>query len=372
MPLRLALADLSHDRLRTALSAIGLAAVIVCAFLLGALANALSDFLAVPSSGSNLLIIDGTYVDPGDSTLPDSVIRAAEALRPQPVARVSPLFYRQLRVNDRLVQVRAAPLGDLATAQHLTLAAGRWPGMADEVVIGEGLAASSGWNLGTVLAIYGRAMTVTGTFRSPGVAFAAVYLPLEIARGLFGPERLTQIVMVEVAPGSDAVATLKRLEADPAIAGQYMVFYEDTFTRRNTELLRDMLQLLYIASGLAFFAVGLGAYMATALHLVERPRDGALMRLAGLSRNQVGAFLLLRAEALAAGAFVIGAVFAWAWMSALYADGAVYLFGVPIRPVVGANLVVVYSGLTILSAFAGALVSAAGLQRTSIASGLRN
>jgi hypothetical protein len=103
----------------------------------------------------------------------------------------------------------------------------------------EGLADSAGWNLGSVLIIYGRPMTVTGTFRTPGVAVAAVYMPLESARDLFGPDRLTQIVTVQVALGADGETVSARLAADPEIAGRFVVFYEDTYTRRNTELLRN-------------------------------------------------------------------------------------------------------------------------------------
>ncbi len=370
--LRLALADLGFDRLRTALSIAGLASVIVCAMLLGATANALSDFLDAPSSGSNLLILDGNYVDPSDSNLPDDVSRAAEALQPQLVSRVSPLFFRQLRVNDRLVQVRAAPLADWATTQHLALQSGRLPGIGHEVVIGEGLAASAGWNLGTVLIVYGRPMTVTGTYRSPGVAFAAVYMPLESARDLFGPERLTQIISVQVAPGADAPTVLTRLASDPAISGRFAVFYEDVYTRRNTEMLRDLLGLMHVASGLAFLAVGLGAYMATALHLAERPRESALLRLSGFSRGQVGAYLLLRTEMLAALAFCVGVPLASAWMGALYAQGPAYVFNVPVRPTVDSGLVAVFGMMTALSAFAGAAISAAGLLRASVAQGLRS
>ena len=371
-PLRLALADLGFDRLRTMLSIAGMASVIVCAMLLGAMAAALSDFLAVPSTGSNLIILDANYVDPSDSTLPDEVMRAAEALGPQLVSRVSPLFFRQLRVNDRLVQVRAAPLADWAGAQHLSLQSGRWPNIGNEVVIGEGLADSAGWNLGSVLIIYGRPMTVTGTFRSPGVAFAAVYMPLESARDLFGPDRLTQIVTVQVALGADGETVSARLAADPEIAGRFVVFYEDTYTRRNTELLRDLLNLMYVGSGLALLAVGMGAYMASALHLAERPRESALLRLSGFSVAQVSAYLLLRTEMLAAGAFCIGVPLASAWMSALYADGPAYVFNVPIRLTADPNRVAIFAALTALSAFAGALVSTAGLLRASVAQGLRS
>jgi ABC-type antimicrobial peptide transport system permease subunit len=96
------------------------------------------------------------------------------------------------------------------------------------------------------------------------------------------------------------------------------------------------------------------------------------MRVSGLSRAQVGAYLLLRAEALAAGAFVSGALLAWVWMNTLYSGSAVYLFSVPIRPAVSLSLAAAYAVLTALSAAAGALVATAGLQRVSIASELRS
>ena len=151
--LRLALSDLGFDRLRTALSIAGMAAVVVCALLLGALAGALSDFLAAPPASRTLIIIDGNYIDPGDSTLPSGVLIAAQSLQPQFVSRASPMFFRHLRINERLVQLRAAPLEDWSGVYHLSLQAGRWPHNAAEVAVGEGLVASAGWSLGSELLI---------------------------------------------------------------------------------------------------------------------------------------------------------------------------------------------------------------------------
>ncbi|MEO6061847.1 MAG: FtsX-like permease family protein, partial [Thermoflexales bacterium] len=195
---------------------------------------------------------------------------------------------------------------------------------------------------------------------------------IESARDLFGPERLTQIISVQVAPGADAATVLTRLELDPAILGRFGVFYEDAYTRRNTEILRDLLGLVHLASGLAFLAVGLGAYMATALHLAERSRESALLRLSGFSRGQVGVYLLLRTEMLAAVAFCIGVPLASVWMGALYSRGPAYVFNVPVRPAVDPGLIAVFAMMTALSAFAGAAISAAGLLRASVAQGLRS
>jgi hypothetical protein len=75
---------------------------------------------------------------------------------------------------------------------------------------------------------------------------------------------------------------------------------------------------------------------------------------------------------LAAGAFCIGVPLASAWMSALYADGPAYVFNVPIRLTADPNRVAIFAALTALSAFAGALVSTAGLLRASVAQGLRS
>jgi len=111
--------------------------------------------------------------------------------------------------------------------------------------------------------------------------------------------------------------------------------------------------------------------MASALHLAERPRESALLRLSGFSAGQVRAYLLLRTEMLAVAAFCIGVPLASAWMSTLYSQGPPYVFNVPLRLTVDLNRVAIFGALTALAALAGALVSTAGVLRASVAQGLR-
>ena len=215
-------------------------------------------------------------------------------------------------------------------------------------------------------------MKVTAVYRAPGTAFAAVWMPLEAARDLFGPERLTQMVFVQIAPAVEADTVLALLAATPEIRDRFTVFYEDTYTRRNGEFVGDLFSLLNVASVVALIAVALSAYAATALHMAERPREIALLRVGGFSLAQVRVCLLLRAQLLAAGAFVAGTLIAAAWLQAMTAGTPLFIIDLPVHLQLAPTMLAGYAALTLLLSLAGALVSAGTLLRATVAEGLRS
>ena len=202
--LRFVLKDMLHDRGRTALSIIGLAVVIGCYYLLVSLSSALASSLDRNTISRNLIVIQNDSIDPSDAVLEPQVIQAAQELIPDLVSRISPIVFRHTRVGGQVVQLRAAALDDWQPIYHLTLLKGAWPVHDREVLVGEGLALSNNWQVGSSVQIFGSDFTISGICRSPGIAFASVWMPIDTFWTLFDTNHNYQALFVQAAVGVDA------------------------------------------------------------------------------------------------------------------------------------------------------------------------
>ena len=108
----LALRDLAHSRGRAILNSLAIAAVVFTYLLLSALAQTMGDLSQEAIVSHNLVVIEGDIIDPSDATLDPAAVQAATELGPELVNRASPVIYRNLRLDERLVQFRAANLAD--------------------------------------------------------------------------------------------------------------------------------------------------------------------------------------------------------------------------------------------------------------------
>ena len=115
------LKDMRHDWARTALTVLGMAVVIFSFFILSTFSQSLVSFNEAESYRSNLIVIQSNLIDPGDSVLDDSALHAAEQMPSNLVSRVSPVIFRHLRINDHLIQLRAARVEDWTTVFHMEL-----------------------------------------------------------------------------------------------------------------------------------------------------------------------------------------------------------------------------------------------------------
>ncbi len=321
--------DLFHHKSQTLFSLLGLAVVVFAYLLLVALAETMNDLLVKSGESGNLVIVQSDIVLPDESNISAEALNAVQALVPNLVSRVSPIIFRNIRVDDRLVQLRGVPLADWEQAFRLKLSEGAWPSAPDEIVIGEGAKLANGWGLGTSLRIYGRDFKVTGIFQSPGVVFASVWMPLEVAQDLFSPRRSSQMLMLQVAPGSDAEAVRTRLEQDPRLAGQYAIFYEDSIAKRNMSLMRDVTRLMWIVATLALFSVIFGTYNLTSLSLEERRHEAGILRALGFSPTTIRVFLSLRALLLGLLAYILALLAAWAYALLQKSFAPIYVLGFP-------------------------------------------
>ena len=289
--------DLRYDRLRAALTILGLAVLVLACYLLNSLAVTLAD---TSQSSSNLVVVQNNMLDPTDVSLDPAVLQAARDLPPGLVSRISPHILRRLRVGERLIMLRASPLQDWTPIYQLVLSQGRWPEEASatgapQVAAGVDIARVNDWQLGDLLEIYGQPVELVGLVTAPGFNMAAVWIPLGTAETLLQPHPEPQILYIQPAVGADPASVLDTLQQDERLAGRYTVLYEDSYARQRNQALRDMYALGRLASAVALLGIVLGTYTATHLSLVERSREIGILRATGFSPAVIQAALLLRA-----------------------------------------------------------------------------
>lgn len=364
--LRLAVRDLTSDPLRTLFSVVGIAVVLTAVLLLNAMAFGLSDFLDTAPISTNLIILDSSFLDPSDSLIPDHLSASLLNWTPAPIQLISPVFYRQMRVDERVVQLRAAPPDHWQPVYHMLLVEGRWPDAPDEIVVGEGAARGYGWQLGQQLIIYGESFTVSGIFRAPGTGFSALWMLPEAAQQLFGAGYSIQVLTLMLAPGVDPSLVRDELEGSQLLAGQFSVFLEDQYTRRNGQLARDLYHLLTVIGMLGMLAVPLSSYCLTLLNLAERSRALAVLRAVGFTNQAVYAFSVSRTLLVAFAAYLLGLLGAGAFIAARQAQGTIFVIGFPFAFTLTHMHALVFLTITLVFSLFGAWFSGRRVLHMSI------
>jgi hypothetical protein len=347
----LALKDLAHSRGRAILNSLAIAAVVFTYLLLSALAQTMGNLSQEAIISRNLVVIEGDIIDPSDATLDPAAVQAATELGPELINRASPVIYRNLRLDERLVQFRAANLADWTTIHHLSLADGRWPEGPGEIAISDGVVALGDWGPGSSLTIFGSDFQVSGVVQFEGTAYASVWMDLPVATALFGPDRGYQLMLVEMAPGADADQARAALQAHPQLADRYEVFFEDNYTRRNTRILEDIQGTARAVGIIALIAVILGSYNATGLSLVERQRQIGILRVVGFRPGAVRQLLLFQAVAQGLAGFGLGLLVALAFVAYQQSTSHLYAYGWPLS--FSLTLEIVALGLFLVIGLAG-------------------
>jgi ABC-type antimicrobial peptide transport system permease subunit len=340
--------------------------------ILISMSGTFAEFLADPGVSRNLIVVQAEFIDPSDAYLDPAALEAARSLGPGLVRRALPVVFRQIRIGERLVGLRAAPLEDWPSVFHLSLIEGRWPDQPFEVVVGEGAARANHWILGSSLLIYGSQFHVSGIFRAPGASFAMIWMPFDQALQLYGPQRPYQGMYVQVADTADIEDVRAKLLADPRLSGKYTVYLEDNYTYRNNQFMKDFRSLMIIASGLALLAVVFGTFTTTSLSLVERGREIAILRTVGFSPGRVLGFILLRALLQGLLAYLLGLSVAWGYEAYQQAGEGLFVQGLAISFQISAGQVFTGALLTCAMAVLGAWLSSRWLMHVQVSNLLRD
>jgi len=319
--------DIRHDWARTTLTVFGMAMVIFSFFLLNAFSRSIDFFTESVPMGGNLVVIQSNLIDPSDSTIEKKALLAVEQMPAELVNRVSPVLFRHLRINDHVIQLRGARVEDWTSVFHMELLEGQWPKEFGEVAAGEGTAESNNWKIGSTVEIFGSVFRISAITRLPGSAFASIWMPLTQTEKLFNKKDDFQMLVVQIAKDADAEMVRSQLQANPQLVGKYSVFFEDTYSRRNNQIFKDMSSLMNISANLALLAVTFGTYLSTNLSLSERGREIGILRAIGFSHGILGRLLGIRALLQGFLAFCIGLAAALAFIEYHRAYSRLYVLG---------------------------------------------
>jgi ABC-type antimicrobial peptide transport system permease subunit len=353
--LRFCLKDMVHDLSRTLLSITGLAVVIASYFVLSALAEVFTNLLKTTTVSRNLIVIQGDMIDPSDAVVEPQVIEAARELIPETISRISPIIFRHIRVDEHVVQLRAADMQDWEPVYHLALVQGTWPAGEGEIVVGEGIAQANSWEVGTPVEIFGSPFRIAGIFRAPGTAFASVWMPTQTFWAVFDTQHTYQAMFVQAAEGVDAETVRLKLQNDARLANHYAVYFEDNYTQRNIQSHIDLSSMMTVVSRIALLGIAFGIFNSTTLSTVERARELGILLGVGFSHRSVRNFILLRAMLLGGLAYGIGLAAAFLYISFQQAAAPIFILGVPfslaITPGIAASGLLWVVGLAFLGAW---------------------
>lgn len=310
--LKLAVRDLVADRGRTLLSVAAIAPVVAAYLILMGVSGGLSSE-AVEASGQNIVILSPNSLDPAAGRLDPGVLDLAAGTAGTDAAGISPLMFRPVKVDETIIQLRAAPLGDWEAVHRLTLLDGRLPQPgADEAVVTEGVAVATGWRVSDLAEVYGTTFTITGLVRASGTKFASMWMDFERAERLFEGSTGFQMVMVRPAPGADAADVRARLAA--AAGDEYGVYFESDVAAQQTGRLEAAGTLAALALIVGAAALGFGSFNLTALTMAERRGDLGILRSLGFSSAAIGTVAVIRSLLLALAGFALGGIAASAFV----------------------------------------------------------
>ena len=310
--LRLVLADLAADRIRSIVAVAAIVPIVVAHLVLVSVADALAD--APAGAGRSLVLLSTNPLDPSTGRLDDAIVADAVDAAGGAVTAVTPLIFRPVKVGESIFQLRAAPADAWDAELGLTLLAGRFPEpRADEIVVTEGVAAASGWRTGEIVEIFSSRFTIVGLVRAPGTKFASIWMLLERADLLFEADGTFQMASLEIDPAADP-ESVRQVVAEAAV-GRYSAYFEDELTELQGAGLRAASDLSVLGTVIGIAVLAFGAFNLTAIALAERSPDLGIARVLGVRRVPLVAFVAVRSAVLALVGYVVGAIGAFAYIA---------------------------------------------------------
>ncbi|MDO8361310.1 MAG: ABC transporter permease [Actinomycetota bacterium] len=348
---RLALGDLRAEPVRTVLSVLVLAPLAASWFLLATIAGSL-DTLGKVGEARNVVVTENDVFDLSNIALGDAELQLATAAAGADAESVTPAVLRLVKLDNRVLQLRAAEVPLWSTVHGLRLLAGRLPDeAADEMAITQAVQTATGWQLGDQQRVFGTSFTITGVLQGSGSKVASLWLPLARAEALFERPGEYQFAMVRVAAGADGDAVRARLRA--ALPG-YLVLDESAIQAEATRGVRSLGELALLFTSLGIVGLAVGSGNATALALAERGRSVGLLRVMGFTPAAVRGLLAVRALLLAAASLAVGLAIAWPLIAA---RPSFVLRSFIIEPRLQPLTAVLGCVLSLASAWAGAMIA---------------
>jgi len=358
--LRFAVRDTVADWRRSVVHIWAIVPMVVAYLIMIAVAGGLRGD-AVELELQNIVLLSPNALDPASGRLDPAALELAAEVGGSEVTSVTPMIFRPIRVDDRIVQLRAAPIQTWQEIHGLTLLSGSWPVADDEIVITEGIAIATDWDLGTRVEIFGTTFTISALLRAPGTKFASVWMDFQRADRLFEGQSGFQMVTIKPAPGADFLSLHDRLEV--ASEGEYSVYFEDDLAERQTARAAAAESIAAVATIVGVAALIFGGFNLAALALSERRRDLGIARSIGFSRRTVGTVALLRSAMVASVGYLVGGVLA---LGALSLTAAATLRSFVFEPSIPASAWFAGAAITVFVSILGSLLALRNFARQQV------
>jgi putative ABC transport system permease protein len=323
--------------LRALVSMAGVALGVCLVMLFTGLSRGMSNDLQRRSSNLRAEII---FTRPGGMELTTSTASlstkyADELLKVEGVAQAIPVI-RYIFQGGRgfgFEQVEGVDWNAFAAMNEMSLVAGRAPQGVDEIVIDETKARNGNLSVGGTLALFGgKPYRIVGVY-SPESG-ARVKMSLAAMQDALQAEGKCSYILVKCADGTDPLAVVQRIEAQPSTTGNKIQFTRDLITNIEKQIpyLSVFLRALVVLSAIVSALVVMLAMYTT---ITERTREIGMLKALGASRGYIVSViereaLLISLLGLAAGfavsfaaGFLInrvyGLLFEYGWKWALVA-----------------------------------------------------
>lgn len=276
---------------RTVFTALGIAVGVATIVALLSFTQGLKETAAgfVHLGGSDLGVFQASVSDPTASVLPETMVGRLAA-RPE-VARATPLLLlvEGIEADPAAIVFGAEPRGFFSSS--LVLTAGRRPqAAADQVLVGETLAARLHLAPGGVLRVRGRPYRVAGVYHS-GIMFedSGAILALAQAQQLTGRHGEITDVVVRLATGAKAASAAHSIQS--AFPGTQAITDPQQALRagaNSTLISKAVLVIVVIA--LIVGAISVANTMA--MSIMERRAELGLLSTVGWSPTRVASLIL--------------------------------------------------------------------------------
>lgn len=351
MRARLALGDLRAQPLHTLLAVLVLTPMAASWFLLATISGSL-DLLGKTGFERNLVVTETDVFDLANIRLGDDELAAATAAAGDDADSVTAAILRVVRMDERVLQLRAADPATWLPVHDIRLLAGRLPdAAADEIAVTRAVTVATGWKVGDRVRVFGTEFTITAELQGSGSKVAALWLPLERAEALFDRPGEFQMVIIRLRAGADGDDVRARLRA--AMPG-YLVVDESAIDAEATRGVRSLGDLALVFTVVGILGLAVGSANATALTLAERGRSVGLLRVIGFGPRSVRGLLTMRALLLTSAALVAGLAVAW---PIIYARDSFVLRSFTIAPRLSLATALAGCALSLASAWLGSVLA---------------
>jgi putative ABC transport system permease protein len=276
---------------RTILTALGIAVGVATIVALLAFTQGLQRTAAgfVHLGGSDLGVFQANVSDPTASLLPESMV--ARLQRSPQVQRATPLLLmiEAIKADASAVTFGAEPHGFFT--QSLVIVEGRRvPAGAEEVLVGDRLAAELHLRPGSSLTVAGHRFPIAGVYHS-GILFedSGAVLPLVTAQRLTGRQGEETDVVVDLASGAHAATAAKRVERE--FPGTQAITDPDQALRagaNSTLISKAILVIVVIALIVGIISVA----NTMAMSILERQGELGLLSAVGWSPVRVASLII--------------------------------------------------------------------------------